>query len=66
MATMPPRCPVAWQTAYADKVKELGGSVAIKDYPNDDHFSLPERGVPDSRKGLNDLFSSWSPGVSLP
>ena len=48
--------PVAWQTAYADKVKELGGSVEIKDYPNDDHFSLPERCVPDARKWLNALF----------
>jgi pimeloyl-ACP methyl ester carboxylesterase len=48
--------PVAWQTAYADKVKELGGSVEIKDYPNDDHFSLPQRCVTDARKWLNALF----------
>jgi hypothetical protein len=56
---------VAWQTAYADKVKDLDGSVEIKDYPNDDHFSLPERCVPDARKWLNDLFSSSLPGASL-
>ena len=48
--------PVAWQTAYADKVKELGGSVEIKDYPDDDHFSLPQRCVPDARTWLNGLF----------
>ena len=48
--------PVAWQTAYADKVKELGGSVEIKDYPNDDHFSLPERFAPHARTWLNGLF----------
>lgn len=47
--------PVAWQTAYADKVKELGGSVEIKGYPNDDHFSLPQRCVTDARKWLNAL-----------
>jgi hypothetical protein len=56
---------VAWQTAYADKVNDLDGSVEIKDYPNDDHFSLPERCVPDARKWLNDLFSSSLPGASL-
>ncbi|MFO0202125.1 MAG: hypothetical protein ACK528_03245, partial [Alphaproteobacteria bacterium] len=48
--------PGAWKTAYADKVNELGGSVEIKDYPNDDHFSLPEHCAPDARKWLNDLF----------
>ena len=48
--------PVAWQTAYADQVRELGGSVEVKDYPDDDHFSLPERCVPDARKWLNGLF----------
>lgn len=48
--------PVAWQAAYADKVRELGGSVEIKEYPTDDHFSLPQRCVPDARKWLNALF----------
>lgn len=53
--------PVAWQTAYADNVKELGGSVEIKDYPNDDHFSLPQCCVIDARKWLNAVFSSSWP-----
>ncbi len=48
--------PVIWQTAYADKVKELGGSIEVKEYPHDDHFSLPSHCAPDALKWLNDLF----------
>jgi hypothetical protein len=48
--------PDVWQTNYADLVKKLGGSVEFKDYPNDDHFSLPNSCAPDARKWLNGLF----------
>ena len=48
--------PVAWQTAYADRVTQLGGTVTTKTYPNDDHFSLPNSCAPDARAWLNGLF----------
>lgn len=48
--------PVAWQTAYADRVQQLGGTVTTKTYPNDDHFSLPNSCAPDARAWLNGLF----------
>lgn len=48
--------PDIWQTNYADLVKKLGGSVEFKDYPNDDHFSLPNNCAPDARAWLNGLF----------
>ena len=48
--------PDIWQTNYAELVKKLGGSVEFKDYPNDDHFSLPNSCAPDARQWLNGLF----------
>jgi hypothetical protein len=48
--------PVSWQQAYAEKVKELGGTIEVKDYPKDDHFSLPNSCAPDALKWLNGLF----------
>ncbi|MFM8885577.1 MAG: lipase family protein, partial [Chthoniobacterales bacterium] len=48
--------PVSWQEAYAEKVKELGGSIETKEYPKDDHFSLPNSCAPDAREWLNGLF----------
>lgn len=45
--------PVAWQTAYIDAVKALGGSVDVREYPRDDHFSLPRSCVGDARAWLN-------------
>ena len=48
--------PVIWQTKYADLVKKLGGTIEIKEYPNDDHFSLPNSSAPDALKWLNGLF----------
>jgi cephalosporin-C deacetylase-like acetyl esterase len=48
--------PDVWQTNYADLVKKLGGSVEFKEYPNDDHFSLPNHCAPDAREWLNGLF----------
>lgn len=35
--------PVAWQTAYVDAVKAFGGTAETREYPGDDHFSLPQR-----------------------
>lgn len=48
--------PVPWQKAYSEKVKELGGSIETKEYPHDDHFSLPNHCAPDAREWLNGLF----------
>lgn len=48
--------PVAWQQAYANAVKRLGGSVEIREYPHDDHFSLPASSAGDARTWLNHRF----------
>lgn len=48
--------PVPWQKAYAEKVKDFGGSIEVKEYPKDDHFSLPNSCAPDAREWLNGLF----------
>jgi pimeloyl-ACP methyl ester carboxylesterase len=47
--------PVSWQRAYVDAVKALGGSIEIREYPKDDHFSLPPSCVGDARTWLNTL-----------
>ncbi len=47
--------PVSWQTAYVKAVKELGGTVETREYPKDDHFSLPQSCVGDARAWLNTL-----------
>ncbi len=44
--------PVSWQTAYIEDVKALGGTVEVRDYPNDDHFSLPQSCVGDAMAWL--------------
>jgi pimeloyl-ACP methyl ester carboxylesterase len=33
--------PVPWQHAYAKVVRTLGGTIETREFPNDDHFSLP-------------------------
>ena len=48
--------PVTWQTAYAAKVQQLGGSIKTLEYPKDDHFSLPDSCTPDARQWLNGLY----------
>jgi hypothetical protein len=48
--------PVPLQQAYANRVKKLGGSIEIKEYSNDDHFSLPSSSAPAARAWLNGLF----------
>lgn len=45
--------PVAWQNAYADAIKKLGGEITVKEYPGDDHFSLPFSCVDDARMWLS-------------
>lgn len=47
--------PVSWQTAYVNAAKALGGTVETRDYPEDDHFSLPQSCVGDARAWLNKL-----------
>jgi len=44
--------PVGWQTGYVDTAKALGGSVEVREYPHDDHFSLPQSCVADARAWL--------------
>ena len=48
--------PVIWQTAYVDAVKGFGGTVEVREYPNDDHFSLPQSCVADARAWLTGLL----------
>lgn len=48
--------PVAWQTAYADAVKAFGGEIETREYPHDDHFSLPQSCVDDAREWLAKQF----------
>ncbi len=45
--------PVPWQTGYVDAVKAFGGIVETRDYPHDDHFSLPVSCIADARAWLN-------------
>jgi len=33
--------PVAWQTGYREAMEALGASIEVRDFPDDDHFSLP-------------------------
>ena len=47
--------PVAWQTGYVDAVKKFGGNVETREYPKDDHFSLPVSCAGDARAWLNKL-----------
>ena len=48
--------PVSWQTGYVDAVKAFGGTVETREYPRDDHFSLPQSCVADARNWLNALL----------
>ena len=44
--------PMIWQTAYVDAAKALGGTIEVRDYPHDDHFSLPQSCVADAQAWL--------------
>lgn len=48
--------PVVWQTAYQEAVEALGGSVEVRRYPHDDHFSLPASCVTDALAWLANLI----------
>lgn len=47
--------PVSWQTSYVEAARKLGGTVETREYPKDDHFSLPQSCVGDARAWLNTL-----------
>lgn len=44
--------PVAWQRSYAQAITALGGEITTKDYPEDDHFSLPFSCIRDAQAWL--------------
>jgi pimeloyl-ACP methyl ester carboxylesterase len=50
--------PVVWQTDYVKAVQSLGGTVSTKEYPNDDHFSLPTSCIGDATAWLKPLFTT--------
>ena len=54
-ATVQP-VPRRWQHAYVDAITALGGDVAFTEYPNDDHFSLPQSGIGEAREWLASKF----------
>ncbi|MEX1211109.1 MAG: hypothetical protein WEA35_09600, partial [Candidatus Nanopelagicales bacterium] len=47
---------VPWQDAYVDMVKRCAGTVDVREYPTDDHFSLPNNCVDDARAWLTALL----------
>lgn len=49
--------PVSWQTAYLDTVNKQGGTISSKEYPNDDHFSLPQSCIADAKAWLGAQFT---------
>ena len=49
--------PVAWQEAYRRAVEAHGGDVTVREYPDDDHFSLPASCVADALAWLESLRS---------
>ncbi len=49
--------PVAWQTDYVKAAQALGGKVSTKEYPNDDHFSLPTSCIGDATAWMKPLFT---------
>ena len=57
--------PVDWQHDYAEAVLALGGSIEVRDYPHDDHFSLPDTCVDQARAWLTSLLphASTPPGA---
>lgn len=48
--------PRAWQHGYVDVVKQLGGDISFTEYPNDDHFSLPQNGIDEAREWFSARF----------
>jgi cephalosporin-C deacetylase-like acetyl esterase len=54
--------PVTWQQAYLNATLVLGAEVTVREYPNDDHFSLPASCVADGFAWLQGLASAAKPG----
>lgn len=50
--------PVVWQNDYVKAAQALGGDVSTKEYPNDDHFSLPFSCIGDATAWMKPLFTS--------
>lgn len=48
--------PVPWQNAYVDAVRGFGGRVDVREYPDDDHFSLPQSCIDGVRDWLTVLL----------
>ena len=51
-------CPTPWQLGYIQAVKDLGGDITEKVYPDDDHFSLPQNCVDEARSWLSAQFDA--------
>ena len=49
-------CPVPWQLGYIDAITALGGDITSTDYPDDDHFSLPQHAIGEARDWLAAKF----------
>ena len=49
--------PVPFQQAYIAGIQALGGDVSVKEYPNDDHFSLPTSCVADAQAWMAKQFT---------
>ena len=50
-------CPLPWQLAYIDDVTKLGGDISSLEYPDEDHFSLPQASMGDARNWLASKFT---------
>ena len=50
--------PVVWQTDYVAAMQALGAQVSTKEYPHDDHFSLPTSCIADATAWLKPFFTS--------
>lgn len=50
--------PVKWQTDYVEAVQALGGEISTREYPHDDHFSLPGSCIADATAWMKPLFTS--------
>lgn len=50
--------PVVWQTDYVTAVQAQGGQVTTKEYPHDDHFSLPASCIADATAWLKPLLAA--------
>jgi len=48
--------PVVWQTAYQKAAGAPGGSIVVRRYPHNDHFSLPASYVADAHAWLAGYF----------